>query len=238
MTRKIKDLEGEKVGMLTAIESNHKEGVRGWNCQCECGEIIFVPTFTWGRKKSCGCVRKRNKQNLVGQRFGMLTVVELVGYTASRRLEYKCVCDCGEEVVSQIRYLQRGTRTHCGCQTAEVQSRANRLEWGISTRNRVLGTYKQNAKQKGFAFEISDEKAYELFSGNCYYCGEAPYKTLNIKKHYGSFTHNGIDRLDSLVGYQDDNVVSCCSNCNFLKSAIHHDEFLEMIKKIARNHNL
>ena len=40
MTRKIKDLEGEKVGMLTAIESNHKEGVRGWNCQCECGEII------------------------------------------------------------------------------------------------------------------------------------------------------------------------------------------------------
>lgn len=59
---------------------------------------------------------KKNKPRIVpGYRVGMLTVEEP---TAQRRCGYtvwRCHCDCGEEILLDTRYLQRGTITDCGC---------------------------------------------------------------------------------------------------------------------------
>jgi len=43
---------------------------------------------------------------------------------------------------------------------------------------------------------------------------------------------NGIDRINSNIGYIEGNVVPCCKHCNRAKNTMSDSEFREWIKKI------
>lgn len=92
-------------------------------CECECGTIkpVWVMNLINDRSKDCGCGRKAmlretRTKNLVGQKFGKLTVVELLEESNdfNRRL-YRCKCDCGNEVVIPSSSLTTGHTNSCGC---------------------------------------------------------------------------------------------------------------------------
>lgn len=56
----------------------------------------------------------RKKLNLIGQRFGKLTVLapaENIG----GRTAWRCRCDCGQERVVKTTNLRSGRTTNCGC---------------------------------------------------------------------------------------------------------------------------
>lgn len=55
------------------------------------------------------------KNDLTGQRFGKLTVVENTGEKQDRYWLWRCRCDCGGEILVNTRRLNRGTVTCCGC---------------------------------------------------------------------------------------------------------------------------
>ena len=50
-----------------------------------------------------------------GQRFGKLIVIEQAGRTASKKVLWKCVCDCGNETKTDSGSLVTGNTTSCGC---------------------------------------------------------------------------------------------------------------------------
>lgn len=50
--------------------------------------------------------------------------------------------------------------------------------------------------------------------------------------------HNGIDRIDSNIGYITSNCVTCCGGCNIAKGKKTPDEFIDQCKIIAgREHD-
>ena len=59
---KYKDLTGYKIGLLTVITNTGQKSKNGsfiWECLCDCGKTIYVPTSSLTRKrctKSCGCL--------------------------------------------------------------------------------------------------------------------------------------------------------------------------------------
>lgn len=53
--------------------------------------------------------------DLVGSRFGKLTVVEKLKESNSGYQMWLCRCDCGGTVKADTRRLQRGTISNCGC---------------------------------------------------------------------------------------------------------------------------
>lgn len=55
------------------------------------------------------------RKNLIGCRFGKLTVIEKTEKTQDRYAVWKCRCDCGKEVEVNTKRLTRGTITNCGC---------------------------------------------------------------------------------------------------------------------------
>ena len=61
---KIKDITGQKFGMLTALRhtGTNKNGNTLWLCYCDCGNSkeIIAKSMIAGRIISCGCYRKRN----------------------------------------------------------------------------------------------------------------------------------------------------------------------------------
>lgn len=65
-------------------------------------------------------------KNLIGSRFGRLTVVDLaddyVDPRGRHRKRYKCVCDCGNEKIIIGESLSRGLTLSCGCLQKERAS--------------------------------------------------------------------------------------------------------------------
>ena len=76
---------------------------------------------------------------------------------------------------------------------------------------------------------LSLEEYSYLTSNNCFYCRAKPSQT---RKFFGDIlTFNGIDRLDSNLGYEYDNCVPCCVDCNNSKMDLSYDSFIEKIGK-------
>lgn len=56
------------------------------------------------------------KLNLVGEKYGRLTVIEVCGERDNHgRLKWICLCDCGNKVTVQSGNLRTGTSKSCGC---------------------------------------------------------------------------------------------------------------------------
>lgn len=96
----------------------------------------------------------------------------------------------------------------------------------------MLIHYKNNARQRGFSWNLTDEQFKYLITQNCHYCGCKPSvrKTTTYKDNINYV--NGIDRIDSTKSYTIDNVVTCCIKCNKMKMELSEDEFKEQIVKI------
>lgn len=66
-------------------------------------------------------------KDLTGQRFGLLTAIELSGKAKNGNMLWKCYCDCGNTTVVFSTSLVQGTTKSCGCykklRTSEVKHR-------------------------------------------------------------------------------------------------------------------
>jgi len=84
----------EKVfGRLMVLEDvgRSKNRMIIWRCQCECGHIVDVRSgdLRSGATQSCGCLHKKD---LVGQKFGRLTIIEDVGRDKHSGGTQSCSC--------------------------------------------------------------------------------------------------------------------------------------------------
>lgn len=66
-------------------------------------------------------------KNIVGQRFGRLTVIERAE-NRGHHLYYRCKCDCGTEKEISGDSLRKGTSQSCGCVSRELTSKRSRGE--------------------------------------------------------------------------------------------------------------
>lgn len=119
---KKKDLVGNRYGWLTVIEDSGKR--RGhsilWRCKCDCGgEILAVRSqLQNGIVTDCGCIAKAPRAqagDLVGRRFGKLTVIGDSGKRKGRCILWTCKCDCGNEVLKKRVDLISENAQSCGC---------------------------------------------------------------------------------------------------------------------------
>ena len=81
--------------------------------------------------------------------------------------------------------------------------------------------YKRSANDKNLDFGLSSDVFDEIVKAPCYYCGTIQDKGFN-----------GIDRLNSEVGYIADNCASACSMCNYMKASLSVDAFLGRVEHI------
>jgi len=68
---------------------------------------------------------KRN--DLIGQKFGRLTVLEFAGKDKSRTALYLCKCDCGQKKIIISSEFKRGKIQSCGCLRKESSSERMRI---------------------------------------------------------------------------------------------------------------
>jgi hypothetical protein len=129
--KSILNLVGQRYGRLVVISlgepytSPSGQVQPRWICQCDCDPsrkiLVRGAGLRSGNTESCGCLRSfvifawvlRNQiiHDLMGKRFGKLTVIE-------RRNEHRawlCRCDCGHEKIVSTNHLLSGSVISCGC---------------------------------------------------------------------------------------------------------------------------
>lgn len=173
------------------------------------------------------------RDNLIGQNFGMLTVINEYYDENKKQLFWLCKCNCGNEKIIKSRGtdLKNGHTKSCGC------FKARKLPYGENAFNRLYDTYKRRALKKGFSFELSKNEFKEITSKNCFYCGIEPKQiaSKNQNKYNGKYVYNGIDRIDSSIGYEKNNIVPCCGQCNIAKNNYSYEEFFNWVQRIHKN---
>lgn len=73
--------------------------------------------------------------DLTGQVFTRLTVVEKKGKTQSGQYKYKCVCECGKEVIVAGGCLKNQNTKSCGCYSKDM-ARTRLYKHGRSDKSR------------------------------------------------------------------------------------------------------
>jgi len=198
-------------------------------------------------------MKHKSSKNIIGQKFGRLTVMSFEGFMTfwkDRRESYwKVKCECGQEKTLRISHLRKVKS--CGCLLEEFRkkilpnkiAKRNSKPYGEAAKHTCYKGYVDRSKRKGIAFDFTKEEFLELTQKQCYYCGRKPRTTIKTetgkRKRNGSFTYNGLDRIDSNRGYSKNNVLTCCEICNKAKRNMPQKDFLEWIDDLInyRNNN-
>lgn len=179
---------------------------------------------------SGGCMSRENRadiKDILGQKFGLLTVIAKKKLQGRRGTFWVCKCDCGTECIAYGGHLRGGTRKSCGC--------LQYLNINPTGVNRLMAYYKRKSSLKAREFSLGFEQFSYLISSRCAYCGIEPSQILKrLKTDNIQIIYNGIDRVDSSKGYFFDNCVPCCRICNQAKSILTVEQFKDHIKRIYK----
>ena len=120
----------------------------------------------------------------------------------------------------------------------EIQERSKtRLNNNLSERvGRVVRNAKQRANKDGLEFSITYKSCIELFNsqdGKCALSGE-PLELFGDRYLSNLMS---LDRIDSTLGYTQDNVQWVCVKYNMMKAHANLKEFIEMCRKIVEYNN-
>jgi 5-methylcytosine-specific restriction endonuclease McrA len=168
--------------------------------------------------------------DITNQRFGALIAL----HPSQRKHnpqhpKWTCKCDCGNTSDVIIYSLIKGTTSSCGCQV----TRTSKTDRKISALKKVCTDYKHKAKIREIDWKLTSEEVLCLIQKNCHYCGLPPsnyVKVRNMKDTEASYS--GIDRVDPNMGYQVNNCVPSCAQCNYAKLNMTDLQFINWIKRV------
>lgn len=130
--------------------------------------------------------------DLTGKRYGRLTVLEKCENAKSKRLSWKCVCDCGNITIVQGNNLRSGNTKSCGCFQEHHNMRKSKL-YGVwnSMKNRCYNPNVTRYKNYGGrGIKVCDEWAssFSCFSKWAFESGYKEGLTIDRIDANGNYT--------------------------------------------------
>ena len=185
-----------------------------WVCKCSCENQTIKPvsarTLKNNTSTSCGCERLSIIDKINDEK---IHIRDKDGNIEKKRC-FKCHKFLPLTNFYRSSYQKDG---YCGeCKRCQNESQERRYN-----------IYKKNAKKRNIDFNLTKEEFYNITSKPCYYCNDYSNNDINNK------LYNGVDRIDSSIGYEINNVVPCCDICNKMKLDYSKEFFINHINKIA-----
>lgn len=168
----------------------------------------------------------------IGKKYHQLLIVSISHSSKSKNRPYvNTICDCGKEKVIGLDNILRKAKPtkSCGC-----LGRIN-LKSFINTQPNYLAEFNRWVKQstgpkrRDIETTLTLEDWIKLVSDCCYFCGQEPNQPMHNSY---LFNKNGIDRLNSDIGYHLDNCVTACKQCNYAKQSVPAADFLAWIERV------
>lgn len=155
--------------------------------------------------------------DLVGQRFGRLTVIKRAENSSSGHPKWECQCECGNIVVALGSNLKKGVTKSCGCLHKEVSTdRILLISENQKGKNHPLYKHGKSKSRIHWVWEQMKQRCHSPRNRNYkYYGGRGITMCPEWKDDFKAFHDwamaNGylegltIDRIDNDRGYSPDN---------------------------------
>lgn len=170
--------------------------------------------------------------DLTNKRFSRLLVLKRI------KNKWLCKCDCGIEKLVSSENLKNGTKS-CGCYNKD---RIKNISPNFNSRkySPEIASARRAWKNKYSDGDLTFEDFYNFSKQNCYYCNSYPNQVFNYftekysakSKEQGNFIYNGLDRINSNLPHNKNNIVTSCYTCNRFKSNLSIEDFYNWISKI------
>jgi hypothetical protein len=100
---------------------------------------------------------------------------------------------------------------------------------------RLYLNFKKQARRRKIHCDLSLEDYIIIVKQNCYYCNVRPTsKDVTTCTYKNKVKFNGVDRVDSNVGYLVENCVPCCYDCNIMKHTKSGDYFIKHCERVTK----
>ncbi len=179
--------------------------------------------------------------NLVGSKFGMLTVVELAGSNRQGSRSWICHCDCGNFTRLSSDHLMRKHRsvTSCGCKLKRRGLNNPQFKGvGDISASWWSARIERSSKRKNgkLLIDLTMEQAWDLYlkqNGKCNFSG------IDISIGTSKTDMASIDRIDNTIGYTISNIQWVHKDINMMKRIYSTEYFIKLCKLVAeRNSNI
>jgi len=128
---------------------------------------------------------------MVGRRFGRLTVLQIEGERkTARHPKWICLCDCGKKVVRSAQSLRTGREPSCGCSAKAFQRKKHDITGKRFGRLLVVSSDMLSSKSRNIIWncvcdcgKTKKAVASNLKSGHTQSCGCLHKEVLSIGTH-------------------------------------------------------
>ena len=150
-------------------------------------------------------------QNLMGQRFGRLVVIDgPIRKESNQRIYWECLCDCGNTRIIRANHLRSGQTQSCGCYRTEVNSKKRP---SMAREHAKDGSYRKSRLYRiweGMRQRCNNpnKPSYKYYGGRgIKVCREwDSYTAFSEWAHSHGYSDDlTIDRIDNDKGYCPDN---------------------------------
>lgn len=181
--------------------------------------VKFKPSSKGGRKFV----------DITGRKFGMWTVIKLLGQKPNRHLVWACRCDCGKCFIKDGCDLKDTTKGGCKeCRHKRMKKYAESGMW-----QRILAS----ASKRGYEVSVTREYAFSLLNKQKHKCAVSgtPIELAVGKREFmrGGSTAS-LDRIDNTKGYTKSNIWWVHKDINRMKGTLPLHRFLELCSLVAR----
>ena len=164
--------------------------------------VVSSGKLSGGHTKSCGCLLI--KQIPPGTVFGKLKTIKL-DRVYKEVAYWFCECKCGRTVSVRGSSLRDGHSTSCGCLT---EAGPNNVQW--TGAGKLSGTYVATAlggaRRRGICFNITAQDMWDQLEKQQFKCALTGV-ALVLNSKQGKYDGNSsLDRIDSTVGYEKNNI--------------------------------
>ena len=183
----------------------------------------------YGIKSRCG---GRKRTDVVGKKFGSITVMTPIEQKNKKCLYYLCKCDCGKETKKMASDLKEKT-TCWDCRNKLIAEKNWKGHGEIS--GEFWNRTKNSAKIRNYDFDVTIEQMWELFISQERKCALSgvEIKFVRGRGKARKLTTASLDRIDSTKHYTLDNVQWVHKILNNLKMDLSEAEFISWCKLVA-----
>lgn len=194
--------------------------------------------YKWDQTKTDFIPQQKNFIDITGLRYGRL--VAIYPFRLGKVIKWVLRCDCGSETTATVGTLRCGNTTSCGCFRAEVTSARNKIAFSKGC-GKLTGSHisdiRIGARSRNIDFNVSKEYLWNLFlsqNGKCALSGQ----DIHLGQRYQKDDRTAsLDRINSSLGYLENNVQWTHKEINKMKWDKSDEEFIRLCKLVVENIN-
>lgn len=172
--------------------------------------------------------------DLVGQKFGLLTVIERSEKKKDYMSIWVCRCSCGNVKEVRINHLRGGQIKSCGCRSSRNRFGSDHASWrGVGEiGGSFLAKWRKAAQYRNLTIAVTPKDLWEMYLSQNRKCALTGLPVEFSKRSVRNGTAS-IDRIDSKLGYLPGNIQIVHRDVNRMKLEYPQDYFIKICKLIA-----